>query len=213
MSGPPDLRRTVPARLVVRTVQVALTAGQRVGRTAVAVTCKPNKGCGVPAAVLLVAAPIQGKSDRFRILAPSQVTREWTDPPDGSSVTGGLVHVVRFQPGWTSAPDGTWTLSSDATVHMSASNAPPSRPDATSGMRSTKRKKGRLDDDPYMLRGKLATSPVVTYRCVCGLLVRFTVPQPCGADCAWHGDRPDPGQPWFGAIDPGREFSWGAVTT
>ena len=123
--GTGGTRRAVGARFTPRRIRVALTAQSHVMRQAVAVSCGKNARCAVTVAVVLVAAPVPSIPDQYRILAPSPSSREWTDPADGRVVTGGLVHVVRFEPGWRAF--------SEAVVKCSASPVAPWHHDALSG--------------------------------------------------------------------------------
>ena len=211
--GTGGTRHAVGARFTPRRIRVALGAHSHVMRQAVAVSCGKNTRCRVTVAVVLVAAPVPSIPDQYRILAPSPSSREWTDPADGRVVTGGLVHVVRFEPGWSRGPDGIWALSERARDHQAReSRSGRMRIDSPVTMRSRRPKGDRPDLDPYMMAAKLTASRDITFWCTCGYLVRFTLPQPCGEACEWHGNTAVIGQEWWDAIDPDRAFNWSAVT-
>ena len=171
-----------------------------------------QKTCHHALATIEVAYRPQAGKGALRLLVPSpSVPGVWTDPSNGHSVSDGLVHAARLQAGFGQGEDQVWTLTKKAREYTQLqSQLGRHRVDAPVTMhvpaQPARKRKGivstpvsqwsRFIADPddigtkpavSLLEGHVVSKFPVTIRCICGVLIRLTVPVTCDASCEWHG--------------------------
>ena len=186
-------------------------ASSETRHSVLAATCV-QETCHHALAIIEVAYRPQAGKRALRFLVPSpSVPGVWTDPSDGHAVSDGLVHAARLQAGFEHGNDKVWTLTQmareytriqaqlghhrvDAPVTMHVPAQPPRK---RKGIASTPVSQwSRFIADPddigtkpavSLFEGNVVSKFPVTIRCICGVLIRLTVPVTCDASCEWHG--------------------------